>query len=75
MLSYVALELPMGGWKESGLGTRHGADGIRKYARQQSSVVTRFGMKREIFMYPYSKTTSGIIRRFLKVVYGRGSRD
>jgi acyl-CoA reductase-like NAD-dependent aldehyde dehydrogenase len=75
LISYVALELPMGGWKESGLGTRHGAEGIRKYARQQSSVVTRFGMKREIFMYPYSKTTSGIIRRFLKVVYGRGSRD
>jgi acyl-CoA reductase-like NAD-dependent aldehyde dehydrogenase len=74
LISYVALELPMGGWKESGLGTRHGAEGIRKYARQQSSVVTRFGMKREIFMYPYSKTTSGIIRRFLKVVYGRGSR-
>ncbi len=75
LISYVALELPMGGWKESGLGTRHGAEGIRKYARQQSSVVTRFGMKREIFMYPYSKTTSGIIRRFLKVVYGRGSRN
>ena len=39
-LSYFALELPMGGWKESGLGTRHGEDGIRKYARQQASVVT-----------------------------------
>jgi len=75
LLSYVALELPMGGWKESGLGTRHGADGIRKYARQQSSVVTRFGMKREIFMFPYSKRSAGLIRRFLKLTYGRGSRD
>ena len=26
-INYVALELPMGGWKSSGLGTRHGADG------------------------------------------------
>jgi acyl-CoA reductase-like NAD-dependent aldehyde dehydrogenase len=75
LLSYVALELPMGGWKESGLGTRHGADGIRKYARQQASVVTRFGMKREIFMFPYSKRSAGLIARFLKLVYGRGSRD
>jgi acyl-CoA reductase-like NAD-dependent aldehyde dehydrogenase len=74
-LSYVALELPMGGWKDSGLGTRHGADGIRKYARQQSSVVTRFGMKREIFMFPYSKRSAGMIRRFFKLLYGRGSRD
>jgi acyl-CoA reductase-like NAD-dependent aldehyde dehydrogenase len=74
LLSYVALELPMGGWKESGMGTRHGAEGIRKYARQQSSVVTRFGMRREIFMFPYSKRSAGIIRRYLKALYGRGGR-
>jgi acyl-CoA reductase-like NAD-dependent aldehyde dehydrogenase len=75
LLSYVALELPMGGWKQSGIGTRHGADGIRKYARQQASVVSRFGMKREIFMFPYSKRSAGIMRRFLNFVYGRGRRD
>jgi acyl-CoA reductase-like NAD-dependent aldehyde dehydrogenase len=75
LLSYVALELPMGGWKESGIGTRHGPDGIRKYARQQASVVSRFGLKREIFMFPYSKRSSGLIGRFLRFVYGRGRRD
>jgi acyl-CoA reductase-like NAD-dependent aldehyde dehydrogenase len=75
LISYVALELPMGGWKESGLGTRHGADGIRKYARQQASVVSRFGLKREIFMFPYSKRSAGLIGRFLRLVYGRGARD
>ena len=32
-INYVALELPMGGWKDSGLGSRHGADGIRKYTQ------------------------------------------
>ena len=26
-INYSALELPMGGWKASGLGTRHGAGG------------------------------------------------
>ena len=35
-INYVALELPMGGWKSSGLGTRHGADGIRKYTKKQT---------------------------------------
>jgi acyl-CoA reductase-like NAD-dependent aldehyde dehydrogenase len=74
-VSYLALELPMGGWKESGLGTRHGADGIRKYARQQASVVSRFGLRREIFMFPYSKRSAGLIRRFLGFAYGRGRRD
>jgi acyl-CoA reductase-like NAD-dependent aldehyde dehydrogenase len=75
LLSYTALDLPMGGWKESGLGTRHGEDGIRKYARQQSSVVTRFGPKREFFMFPYSKRSWKITRTFLKTLYGRGKRN
>jgi acyl-CoA reductase-like NAD-dependent aldehyde dehydrogenase len=74
LISYVALELPMGGWKDSGLGTRHGEEGIRKYARQQASVVTRFGLRREIFMFPYSKRSAGLIGRFFKLVYGRGRR-
>ena len=30
-INYLALELPMGGWKTSGMGQRHGAPGIRKY--------------------------------------------
>ena len=41
-LNWLAFELPMGGWKSSGLGARHGAGGIRKYCRQQSLLVTRF---------------------------------
>ena len=39
-LNYAALELPMGGWKASGLGSRHGPDGIRKYTKRQSLMVT-----------------------------------
>ena len=35
LINYTALELPMGGaTPESGIGHRHGADGIRKYCRQ-----------------------------------------
>ncbi len=33
-LNYAALELPMGGWKASGLGSRHGPGGIRKYTQE-----------------------------------------
>ena len=55
-VNYVALELPMGGWKESGLGTRHGADGIRKYTKKQSVLVTKFApMKKDLHMLPYSE--------------------
>jgi acyl-CoA reductase-like NAD-dependent aldehyde dehydrogenase len=74
-LNYVALELPMGGWKSSGLGVRHGAPGIRKYTRQQALLVTRFGLRREPHFFPYRKPVTRLIGRFVKLLYGRGRRD
>ncbi|CAN5471150.1 aldehyde dehydrogenase family protein [soil metagenome] len=73
-VNYLGLEIPMGGWKSSGLGTRHGRDGIRKYTRKQASVITRFGLKREIFMFPYSGWSSKLIGAVTKALYGRGKR-
>jgi acyl-CoA reductase-like NAD-dependent aldehyde dehydrogenase len=71
-VNYLALELPMGGWKESGLGTRHGADGIRKYTKKQSVLVTSFApMKKDLHMMPYTRRRSGLIARLIKLVYGR----
>ena len=71
-VNYLALELPMGGWKESGLGTRHGADGIRKYTKKQSVLVTSFApMKQDLHMMPYTRRRSGFIARLIKLVYGR----
>jgi acyl-CoA reductase-like NAD-dependent aldehyde dehydrogenase len=74
-INYLALELPMGGWKSSGLGTRHGADGIRKYTKKQAIVVTRLAPKRDLHMLPYSAKRTKLIGRMLKLVYGRGKRD
>jgi len=75
MINYAALELPMGGAKASGLGSRHGAGGIRKYCSQQAIVVTRLALKREVHMYPYKARTSRLLGRFFKFLYGRGKRD
>jgi acyl-CoA reductase-like NAD-dependent aldehyde dehydrogenase len=76
MINYAALELPMGGAKASGLGSRHGAGGIRKYCSQQAIVVTpRLALKREVHMYPYKGRTSRLLVRFFKFLYGRGRRD
>jgi acyl-CoA reductase-like NAD-dependent aldehyde dehydrogenase len=72
--NYVALEAPMGGWKQSGLGVRHGADGIRKYCRRQTIVVTRFAMKKDLYMFPYGKMRSEMLVKVLKLLYGRGDR-
>jgi acyl-CoA reductase-like NAD-dependent aldehyde dehydrogenase len=73
-VNYVALELPMGGWKESGLGSRHGADGIRKYTKKQALLVTRFAPKRDLHMLPYKERTTRMLERMLRFVYGRGKR-
>ncbi len=74
-VNYTALNLPMGGWKSSGIGTRHGSAGIRKYTKVQSLLVTRRALKREPFMFPYKKRQTLLLRSFLKLVYGRGRRD
>jgi acyl-CoA reductase-like NAD-dependent aldehyde dehydrogenase len=74
MLNYSAIELPMGGWKASGLGSRHGAGGIRKYCDQQAIVVTRFAPKKDIHMFPNTKLKSGLVGRLLRLLYGRGKR-
>ena len=73
--NYVALNLPMGGWKSSGIGTRHGANGIRKYCKTQSVLVTRFGPKRDPWMFPYKRRPTMALRRLFKLLYGRGTRD
>ena len=54
LMNYLAQEAPFGGTGESGLGARHGADGIRKYCSRQTILVTRFAMSREPTMYPNS---------------------
>jgi acyl-CoA reductase-like NAD-dependent aldehyde dehydrogenase len=75
-VNYLATELPMGGWKTSGLGYRHGKGGIQKFCRQQSVMVTRFApMKKDLWMLPYDKKATGLITKAVKLLYGRGKRD
>ncbi len=74
-VNYTALNLPMGGWKSSGLGTRHGAAGIRKYTKVQSLLVTKVAPKRDLHMFPYSKTRTKLLARMVRFLYGRGKRD
>src|SRR3954471_17520400 len=75
-INSLAAELPMGGWKTSGLGYRHGPGGIRKYCRQQSLLVTRYApLKKDLHMLPYKAGTTKLIGRLTKLLYGRGKRE
>lgn len=61
--------LPMGGWKESGLGTRFGgADGILKYCRKQAMVSERVHLKTEMHWYPYSPLKGKLTDRMVRLL-------
>ena len=75
LVNYSALELPMGGVKESGMGPRHGAGGIRKFTQQQALLISRLHPKRDLHMYPYSAKMTGVLGRLVRLLYGRGKRD
>ncbi len=71
LVNYLASDVPMGGWKESGIGYRHGEPGIKKYCRTESVVITRFGGKREPTWYPYTKARRGLVGRLAQAFNAR----
>jgi acyl-CoA reductase-like NAD-dependent aldehyde dehydrogenase len=71
IINMAAMGVPMGGWKESGIGYRHGEPGIKKYCRTESLVVTRFGGKREPAWYPYTKARRGLVNRISQAFSAR----
>ncbi|MGE4428904.1 MAG: aldehyde dehydrogenase family protein, partial [Solirubrobacteraceae bacterium] len=75
LVGYAALEAPMGGWKDSGLGARHGRAGIEKYTATQTLVVARLALRREPQHYPYNGFVFKLLGGLVRAVYGRGKRD
>ncbi|HEY4024227.1 MAG TPA: aldehyde dehydrogenase family protein [Pseudonocardiaceae bacterium] len=73
--NYFALGLPMGGWKSSGLGVRHGAEGIRKYTKLQSISVNRHPMRSDLHMMPFRPKSYRTILRLVDLLYGRRRRS
>ncbi len=63
LVNFAVTEAPMGGVKESGLGARHGVQGIRKFCHQQTVVIDRFGSKTEMNWYPTSERKANLFRR------------
>ena len=62
LVNVFQFALPMGGWKQSGLGSRlGGADGILKFCRTQSIVSERISLKSEPYWFPYSPRKGRLI--------------
>jgi betaine-aldehyde dehydrogenase len=73
---YLTLEVPMGGWKESGIGYRHGVYGIRKFCRAESIVSPRFPQgKADPLWFPHSPRKRKLINRISRFFAARGWRN
>ncbi len=66
------LSMPQGGWKQSGLGRRNGADAVLKYARPQAIVSARVQPASEFIWYPYTAIRGAIVHRVGRLL---GARD
>lgn len=75
LVNFVIPEAPMGGIKESGVGRRHGAEGIRKYCRQKTIVIDRFGLKNEFAWFPATRRKAAFLRAAFRLLYRSGWRN
>ena len=73
IMSYLAQEAPFAGARQSGLGGRHGKQGIRKYCETHTILTSRFTLTREPTMFPNSARRSQIFERLMVVLFGHRS--
>ena len=74
VVNYLAGGLPFGGRRDSGLGVRHGRDGIRMYCKQQSICVSARVPRREPHMFPYSSRTTRLLEHSMALRWTTGPR-
>lgn len=74
LATFIIPDAPMGGVKDSGFGYRHGAEGIRKFCRQKTIVIDRFGLKEEFPWYPATAKKAAQIRHLLNFLCRSGWR-
>lgn len=71
----MCLDVPMGGWKKSGIGARSADQGLLKYTKVMALAEPRVPIgDREVFWYPYSARKQRLMERGLRLVNARGIR-
>ena len=76
LTNYFLHNLPMGGWKQSGIGMRHGAYGIKRFCRTEAIVSPRFRQgKRDPLWFPHRKRERRLVDGLFRFFNARGLRD
>jgi acyl-CoA reductase-like NAD-dependent aldehyde dehydrogenase len=75
LTNYFLHNLPMGGWKTSGIGFRHGAYGIKRFCRTEAIVSPRFKQgKRDPLWFPYKRRERRFVNGIFRFINARGLR-
>ncbi|MGN6609524.1 MAG: aldehyde dehydrogenase family protein [Jatrophihabitans sp.] len=75
VLTFVGLpSVPFGGVGDSGFGRFHGDDGLREFTRAKATTFKRFGMGQEMQEFPRTDEQFDIVRKVVKLRYGRRFR-
>jgi acyl-CoA reductase-like NAD-dependent aldehyde dehydrogenase len=81
LVNYFVVESPLGGWKSSGLGVRHGVESLRQWTRVEAVTVGRAllaPVERLIskkLAFPYDRRFLTLVRRATRLLYRRGIRE
>jgi acyl-CoA reductase-like NAD-dependent aldehyde dehydrogenase len=75
LVNYIIPDAPMGGLKDSGFSRRHGPEGLRKFCRQQTIVIDRFGLKRDFPWFPASRKKTDQMRRLISLFWRSGWKN
>jgi betaine-aldehyde dehydrogenase len=76
LTTYFAMGVPMGGWKDSGIGFRHSSYGIKKFVHPESLVIPRIKQgKRDPLWFPYTSVRRKFVNRTTRFMNARGIRN
>jgi len=70
--SYVAIEAPYGGIKESGVGRRKGVWELEEFTEPKTILEDIVGLSREPYWYPYSENLASGIDKAFEALFRRG---
>ncbi len=69
LTNYLITDLPFGGVKKSGIGRVHGVEGVRAFAKMQSVMVHKFGLKKELWWYPYKEKVQNLFLKLIDMLF------